>query len=144
MKIYDFAIVFVLAVIYLLQTHQVNSASMSTDNEPQVYIISPENGDEVTSPFTVKFGSKSVDIVAAGVEMKNSGHHHLLVNLNSLPDMNFPIPADSNHLHFGGGQTETVLTLEPGVHSLQLLLGDFAHVPHIPPIISEKIIITVK
>tara|TARA_Y100000741_G_scaffold354049_1_gene327901 strand:- start:557 stop:991 length:435 start_codon:yes stop_codon:yes gene_type:complete len=144
MKIYDFAIVFVLAVIYLLQTHQVNSASMSTDNEPQVYIISPENGDEVTSPFTVKFGSKSVDIVAAGVEMKNSGHHHLLVNLNSLPDMNFPIPADSNHLHFGGGQTETVLTLEPGVHSLQLLLGDYAHVPHVPPIISEKIIITVK
>ena len=144
MKIYDFAIVFVLAVIYLLQTHQVNSASMSTDDEPQVYIISPENGDEVTSPFTVKFGSKSVDIVAAGVEMKNSGHHHLLVNLNSLPDMNFPIPADSNHLHFGGGQTETVLTLEPGVHSLQLLLGDFAHVPHVPPIISEKIIITVK
>ena len=53
MKIYDFAIVFVLAVIYLLQTHQVNSARMSTDNEPQVYIISPENGDEVTSPFTV-------------------------------------------------------------------------------------------
>ncbi|MAR77563.1 MAG: rod shape-determining protein RodA [Gammaproteobacteria bacterium] len=144
MKIYDFAIVFVLAVIYLLQTHQVNSASMSTDDEPQVYIISPENGDEVTSPFTVKFGSKSVDIVAAGVEMKNSGHHHLLVNQNSLPDMNLPIPADSNHLHFGGGQTETVLTLEPGVHSLQLLLGDFAHVPHVPPIISEKIIITVK
>ena len=144
MKIYDFAIVFVLAVIYLLQTHQVNSASMSRDNEPQVYIISPENGDEVTSPFTVKFGSKSVDIVAAGVEMKNSGHHHLLVNLNSLPDMNFPIPADSNHLHFGGGQTETVLTLEPGVHSLQLLLGDYAHVPHVPPIMSEKIIITVK
>ena len=144
MKIYDFAIVFVLAVIYLLQTHQVNSASMSPDDEPQVYIISPENGDEVTSPFTVKFGSKSVDIVAAGVEMKNSGHHHLLVNLNSLPDMNFPIPADSNHLHFGGGQTETVLTLEPGVHSLQLLLGDYAHVPHVPPIMSEKIIITVK
>ena len=144
MKIYDFAIVFVLAVIYLLQTHEENSASISTDDAPQVYIISPENGDEVTSPFTVKFGSKSVDIVAAGVEMKNSGHHHLLVNLNSLPDMSLPIPADSNHLHFGGGQTETVLTLEPGVHSLQLLLGDFAHVPHVPPIISEKIIITVK
>ena len=76
--------------------------------------------------------------------MKNSGHHHLLVNQNSLPDMNFPIPADSNHLHFGGGQTKTVLTLEPGVHSLQLLLGDYAHVPHVPPIMSEKIIITVK
>ena len=61
-----------------------------------------------------------------------------------LPDMTKPLPASEQVKHFGGGQTETELTLAPGVHSLQLLLGNYAHIPHDPPVLSEKITITVK
>jgi hypothetical protein len=109
-----------------------------------VYIISPENGAEVTSPVTVRFGLRGMGVAPAGTENPNTGHHHLLIDLDGLPDMDMPIPSDANHKHFGGGQTEVTLDLSPGKHSLQLLLGDLAHMPHLEPIHSEKITITVK
>jgi hypothetical protein len=66
------------------------------------------------------------------------------VDVAELPPADKPIPADEHHRHFGGGQTETTLELEPGEHTLQLLLGDFAHRPHDPPVASERITITVE
>ena len=80
----------------------------------------------------------------AGVDKPMSGHHHLLINVKKLPNMKSPIPADSNHLHFGKGQTQTQLNLPSGKHTLQLLLGDYMHIPHEKPIISDKIEIIVK
>ena len=124
-----------------------NTASFS-DNyyQPQkkLFFISPNNGDEVTSPVAVKFGIEGMKIVPAGINEPMSGHHHLLVNINKLPNMKMPIPSDENHLHFGKGQTETVLELPKGKHTLQLLLGDYLHIPHDVPILSEKIEIIVK
>jgi hypothetical protein len=99
---------------------------------------------EVSSPVTVVFGSESVSISPAGVEQENSGHHHLLVDLDELPAMDMPLPGSAQLIHFGKGQTETSLLLEPGLHSLQLLLGNHIHVPHSRPVISEKITILVK
>ncbi len=82
----------------------------------------------------------------AGVENQpNTGHHHLLVDATLEGDaLKFPIPNDEHHLHFGKGQTETVLTLPPGRHTLQLVLGDWQHLPHEPPVMSERITITVR
>ncbi len=108
-----------------------------------VYIISPAAGDTVTSPVTVRFGLRGMGIAPAGVEKPGTGHHHLLIDTDP-PDMSLPIPADDHHKHYGGGQTETTLELEPGQHSLQLLLGDAIHLPHDPPVISEKIEILVE
>lgn len=110
----------------------------------EVYIISPQNGDQVTSPFTVIFGLKGMGIAPAGIEKANTGHHHLLVNVKELPAAGQPITADKQHIHFGGGQTETELTLEKGTHTLQLDLADHNHVPFQPNLVSEKITITVK
>ena len=76
--------------------------------------------------------------------MANTGHHHLLINVDALPAMDQPIPADDTHKHFGGGQTETTLKLAPGRYTLQMLLGDKYHQPHQPPVLSERITITVK
>lgn len=111
---------------------------------PAAYIISPSHGETVTSPVTVKFGLKGMGVAPAGVERDNTGHHHLLIDLDSLPDTDKPIPADDQHVHFGGGQTETTVELEPGEHTLQLLLGDHLHRPHSEPVVSEKITITVS
>jgi Domain of unknown function (DUF4399) len=107
------------------------------------YFIAPQNGAKVTSPFVVRFGLKGMGVAPAGVTNANTGHHHLLIDTDLPPD-NLPIPNDDKHRHFGAGQTEVELTLPPGQHTLQLVLGDANHVPHQPPVHSEKITITVR
>lgn len=108
------------------------------------YIISPLDGETVGQTFTVRFGLKGMGVAPAGVQKENTGHHHLLIDVTEMPDMNFPLPATDNCKHFGGGQTETVLTLAPGTHTLQLALGDYLHIPHDPAILSKKITIHVQ
>ena len=110
----------------------------------RVYIVSPVDGAEVSSPFIVRFGLQGMGVAPAGIEFPGTGHHHLLIDVEQLPPAGKPIPADEKHLHFGKGQTETELTLPPGKHSLQLLLGDYLHMPQDPPLVSEKITVIVK
>lgn len=109
-----------------------------------VSIEAPANGATVSSPFTVKFGLKGMGVAPAGVNHANTGHHHLLVDLAELPNFEAALPNNENVRHFGGGQTETQLTLPPGQHTLQLVFADYLHIPHDKPIVSQKITITVK
>lgn len=110
----------------------------------RVYIISPADGATVGPDVTVRFGLSGMGVAPAGVEKKDTGHHHLLIDVATLPPAGQPIPNDEHHKHFGGGQTETVLHLSPGTHTLQLELGDANHVPFDPPVVSKKITIHVK
>lgn len=110
----------------------------------KAYIISPEDGATVSNPVTVVFGLEGMGIAPAGVDKPKTGHHHLLINVMDMPPAGQPIPADDTHKHFGGGQTQVTMDLPAGTHTLQLLLGDMNHVPHNPPIASEKITVTVK
>ena len=103
----------------------------------------PKNGAVVSSPFKVKFAVTGMEVKPAGTMDSNTGHHHLLIDTD-LPPAGKEIPSDRNHLHFGAGETETMLELPPGKHTLQLLMGDENHVPHTPPVKSPKITITVK
>jgi hypothetical protein len=107
-----------------------------------LYFIGLADGQTVTSPVTVRFGLRGMGVAPAGVDSPNTGHHHLLVDAE-LPDLEKPIPADAHHRHFGKGETETTLELDPGTHTLQLILGDRNHVPHDPPVVSERITIIV-
>jgi hypothetical protein len=109
----------------------------------QVYIISPQDGATVSSPVTVVFGLKGMGVAPAGVEKEKTGHHHLVIDAD-LPAADEPVPADDNYRHFGGGQTETTVELAPGPHTLQLIMGDQNHIPHDPPVVSDKISVTVK
>jgi hypothetical protein len=109
----------------------------------KVYFIEPKDGAEVTGPVTVKMGLAGMGVAPAGVEKKDTGHHHILVD-QKLADPMGPMPADDKHRHFGAGQTETMLTLAPGKHTLQLVLGDHNHIPHNPLVASDTITITVK
>lgn len=107
-----------------------------------VYFIQPLDGMSLQSPVTVKFGLKGMGVAPAGVEKPGTGHHHLIIDA-PLPPMDENIIADENHIHFGGGQTETTIELAPGKHTLQLLLGDQNHLPHSPAVFSKVINITV-
>ena len=109
-----------------------------------VYFITPANGDTLAKTFKVRFGLSGMGVAPAGTQRENTGHHHLLIDVSELPDMAGPLPATDTIKHFGGGQTETELTLSPGKHTLQLLLGNYAHVPHEKPVLSKKINITVQ
>jgi len=134
---------------HLLASAMLALASLSANAGPTVapegataYIIDPADGAQVTSPVTVRFGLKGMGVAPAGLEAPHTGHHHLIID-SELPPLNQPVPKDERHIHFGGGQTETTVELPPGQHTLQLLLGDHLHVPHNPPVVSEKITITV-
>jgi hypothetical protein len=109
----------------------------------KVYLIEPKDGATVKGPVRVVMGLSGMGVAPAGVDLPETGHHHILVNVETPPSFGMPIPADDKHRHFGKGQTEAVLTLPPGRHTIQLLLGDRNHVPHDPPLLSEKVTITV-
>lgn len=115
----------------------------SSPENAEVFITTPKDGEELSNPVVVQFGIKGMEVVKAGTQTPNTGHHHLLIDA-ALPALDQPIAKDANHMHFGGGQTEATLTLAPGKHTLQLLLGDGNHVPHHPMVASKVISITVK
>lgn len=117
--------------------------SISADNA-DVFILEPGDGSTVTSPVTVKFGITNMVVAPAGQNVENSGHHHLLINMDELPPLDQPLPATDQLIHFGGAQTETTVKLEPGKHTLQLVLGNYLHIPHDKPVVSKKITINVE
>ena len=117
--------------------------SASPENA-EVYFIQPTDGQIVKGNFKISFGLKNMGVAPAGTDRKNTGHHHLLIDTDALPDMTQPLPSTDKIKHFGGGQTETEITLSPGQHTLQLILGNYVHVPHSEPVISSKIIIPVE
>lgn len=111
----------------------------------KVYFINLKDGDTFKSPVTIRFGLEGMGVAPAGVEKDKTGHHHLIIDEKiEGEELNEAIPADDNHKHFGGGQTETTVELAPGEHTLQLVLGDWSHIPHNPPVMSERITITVE
>ncbi len=127
------------------------TATVATAHSPpagaKIYFIGIEEGAVVKSPVKLKFGIQGFGITPAGTTGKRrhtAGHHHLLVDVDELPDMDDAIPRDENHIHFDQGETEALLALPPGKHTLQLLLGDEEHEPQDPPLISKKITIIVQ
>ena len=110
----------------------------------RVFFITPMDGETVPSTFAVEFGVEGMTVVPAGDNTPGSGHHHLLIDTDLPENMGLPIPADANHVHFGDGSTSTERTLAPGQHTLQLLFADHLHIPHSPPVYSERITITVE
>ncbi len=107
-----------------------------------VYFVGLDDGDTVPTKVNIRFGLHEMGVAPAGLDRANSGHHHLLID-TELPPLDKPIPNDFNHLHFGAGQTEAEITLKPGTHTLQLLLGDKDHIPHNPPVMSPRIRVVV-
>ena len=119
-------------------------SSLASSSEIELYFIEPKDGATVNGPVKIVFGLSGMGVAPAGIDLPNTGHHHLLVDIENLPDLTKPIPANINHIHFGKGQTEVLIDLPKGKRSLQLLLGNYLHVPHKKPVISDKIYIYVE
>ena len=141
-KNYLFASIISILVMFLSSTISAQEVS-TAPADATAYIISPKDGDTVSSPVKVIFGLTGMGVTPAGSNIPNTGHHHLIIDA-PLPDASQPVPSDDNHKHFGKGQTETTIELAPGEHTLQLLLGDWLHKPHDNPVTSEQITITVN
>jgi hypothetical protein len=136
-----------LALVAVVAVAGLNSAFAQTPSPAgaKVYIINLKDGQEVTSPFLVQFGLSGMGVAPAGVEKPNTGHHHLLIDTTLSGDaLKAPIAMDDTHKHFGAGQTEAMVTLPKGKHTLQLVLGDWSHVPHVPPVMSQVITVNVR
>lgn len=132
-----------LALSLLITASTVAAGSTPAPDNAYLYIGWPNDGEVIrTQTFRVWFGLRNMGVAPAGVDKPNTGHHHLLIDTD-LPRMDEEIPSDRNYLHFGNGQTETLVTLPPGRHTLQLLMGDANHIPHDPPVVSKRITVTV-
>jgi hypothetical protein len=136
-----------LAVLAVFAVAGLTQAFAQTPSSPgaKVYIINLKDGVEVSSPFLVQFGLTGMGVAPAGVEKPNTGHHHLIIDTALTgEELKGAIPADDTHKHFGAGQTETMVTLPPGKHTLQLVFADWSHIPHQPPVMSTPITVTVR
>jgi hypothetical protein len=109
-----------------------------------LYFVWPQDGATIKGGFWCRCGLRNMGVTHAGDNFQNSGHHHLLIDVNDPIDPKEPIPQDKSHLHFGAGQTEARIELPPGKHTLQLVLGDANHYPFIPPVVSDKITVRIK
>src|SRR3979411_1352745 len=109
-----------------------------------LYFVWPQNGATIKGGFWCRFGLRNMGVTHAGDNYQNSGHHHLLIDVNESMDPKEPIPQDKSHLHFGAAQTDEARELPPGKHTLQLVLGDAGHYPFDPPVISQKITVMVR
>ncbi len=133
------------AALVLGVTSYASAGETPAPEGASVYFIGIADGDTVSNPVTIRFGLAGMGVAPAGTDKEKTGHHHLIINETIEGDeLNEPIPADDNHRHFGGGQTEVTLELPAGTHTMQLVLGDWSHIPHNPPVMSEQISITVE
>lgn len=133
-----------LAVALILLPAAAHAQGTPAAKDAYLYFVWPHDGMRLKSPFWCRFGLRNMGVTHAGDDFANSGHHHLLIDVKAPLDPNEPIPQDKNHLHFGAGQTEAHIELPPGKHTLQLVLGDAKHYPFKPPVVSQKITITVR
>ncbi len=140
-KLLFFSLLVIVAISATVSAQELISKS---PEKAKVYFIEPQDGQTVPRTFSVKFGLSGMGVAPAGVNVENTGHHHILVDLDKFPDKTKPLMMTDTIRHFGGGQTETELTLTAGKHTLQLLLGNYLHIPHDKPVLSKKITIIVK
>jgi hypothetical protein len=139
----EIARIALLSAALALQSGAARSQGAAAAPDAHIYLIWPQDGATVKGPFRCRFGLRNMGVGHAGDDFPNTGHHHLFVDVDEPLDSNEPIPQDRKHLHFGAGETEAIIELPPGEHTLQLVLGDTRHFPFKPPVVSQKITITV-
>jgi len=106
------------------------SSQSARTTEPKVFFQEPSDGATVPTTFIIKMGVEGLTIEPAGEVHEGAGHFHILVDVPLVePGQVIPVNVpELGYLHFGKGQLETELTLEPGEHILRLQFADGAHI----------------
>ena len=138
-----FTAIFCTCLFFIVPEALAQDTISHAPGDAKAYIIEPTDGETLPETFTVKFGLSGMDLAPAGTKQDNTGHHHLLIDSPEF-DATSSLPSTEQIRHYGKAQTETELTLSPGEHTLQLVLGNYAHVPHDRPVISEPITVIVE
>ena len=108
----------------------------------KAYFVDLKDGDNVKSPLLVRFGlTEQMGIAPALADWPDTGHFHLIID-SKPPNPDRPI--SNKHLHLHKGQTEAIVELKQGKHTLQIVMGDYSHIPHDPPVMSKQITINVE
>ena len=146
--------VFMVALVFLALSSGALAQQIVKKTDPAARLPSPEgarvyfaelkDGDVVEKTFRVKFRVDGMKVRSAGNNVENSGHHHLLIDVTKLPPLDRPLPKTESVHHFGKGEKQAVITMPPGEHTLQLIFADYRHIPHDPPVMSEKITVIVE
>ncbi|WP_316203839.1 DUF4399 domain-containing protein [Bradyrhizobium sp. SZCCHNS3051] len=146
MRRLSLALALTLSAAALATSSPVMAGETPAPENAKAYFINLKDGDTVSSPVLIRFGLSGMGVAPSGTEAPNTGHHHLLIDAPALEGdaLNEAIPVDAGHVHFGKGQTEASVNLTPGKHTLQLVLGDWSHIPHNKPVMSERITIDVQ
>ncbi|MGJ5199653.1 MULTISPECIES: DUF4399 domain-containing protein [unclassified Bradyrhizobium] len=146
MRRLSLALALTLSAAALATSNLVMAGETPAPENAKAYFINLKDGDTVSSPVLIRFGLSGMGVAPSGTEAPNTGHHHLLIDAPALEGdaLNEAIPVDAGHVHFGKGQTEASVNLTPGKHTLQLVLGDWSHIPHNKPVMSERITIDVQ
>lgn len=131
-------------IFYIIMLSFFSQSNSGHHEKPSIRLEGIETGKTYNSPIKLDFFVKNMKVRKAGVKEKNSGHHHLLIDLKKLPDFEKPLPMTNNIIHFGKGQTATSLKLKPGKHTIQLLFADYSHTPHKIPLITKKVTFFIK
>jgi hypothetical protein len=140
----QFAWMAVLSTVMMLLPAVTHAQGVPRPKDAYLYIIFPDDAATLKGGFWCRFGLRNMGVTHAGDDFPNTGHHHLLIDVDEPLNPDEPIPQDKKHLHFGSGQTEAFVDLPPGKHTLQLVLADGKHFPFNPPLVSKKITITIK
>jgi Domain of unknown function (DUF4399) len=134
----------ILSAVLTVLSFSAHAQGQPAAKDAVLYFVWPQDGAKIKGAFWCRFGLRNMGVTHAGDNFKNSGHHHLLIDVADPIDPKEPIPQDKAHLHFGAGQTEARIELPPGKHTLQLVLGDANHYPFNPPVVSKKITVTIR
>ena len=125
------------------ENHEENKISKEAVPEgAKVFFVEPADGAELSSPVLVKFGLEGMEVKPAGQLAEGTGHHHIVIGAVGVAGGE-QVPNDDTHIHYGGGQTEAELELEPGEYSLTMQFADGNHISYGPQM-SATIKVTVK
>lgn len=108
----------------------------------KVFFKWPKDGSTVASPVFVDMGVEGMIIEPAGIVKEGYGHHHILINQKFWPEGEV-IPTSDSTLHFGKGQTDASIELDPGRYIISLQFADGVHVSF-GELMSESIEINVE
>ena len=82
---------FVMMAAMLLPTAAFPQAKPAPD-DAYLYFVWPQDGTVIKGGFWCRFGLRNMGVTHAGDDFPNSGHHHLLIDVNESIDPNDAIP----------------------------------------------------